>query len=96
MREREGERERCGRERGRGTWKSEISRLTARDKGRKGSVGLAGGVGYVADKRGLRKEQLALGPQRVTRAQEKRLKQGNVCVIKALGEQEERQQGSCR
>lgn len=61
-----GERER------RGTWKNEISRLRARDKGRKRSVGLAGeAVWYVADNRGLRKEQLALGPQTVPRAQGK-------------------------
>lgn len=92
---RKREREMWERERGRGTWKNEISRLIARDKGRKGSVGFTGeGVWYVADNRGLRKEKLALGPQRVPRAQGKR--QGNVRVVKALGEQEERQQGSCR
>lgn len=66
-REREGEMQR----RERGTRKGEISRLRARDKGKR-SVGLVGeGVWYVADNRGLRKEQLALGKQRVPRAQGK-------------------------
>lgn len=56
--EREGERE---------TWRNEISRLTARNKGRKRSVG-------------LRKEQLALGPQRVPRAQRKRDLNREMCI----------------
>lgn len=71
----------AGRERGRGTWKNEISRLRARNKGRKRSVGLVGeGVWYVADNRGLRKEQLALGPQRVPRAQGKTDLNKEMCV----------------
>lgn len=63
------------------TWRNEISRLTERNKGRKRSVGLVGeGVWNAADNRGLRKEQLALGPQRVPRAQGKRDLNKEMCM----------------
>lgn len=77
--ERERERERWGKREGKGLGR--ISRLRVRNKGRKRSVGLVGErVWYVVHNRGLRKEQLALGPQRVPRAQGKTDSNKEMCV----------------